>query len=72
MKPIDWLKKKWVEHIAAVIDMTTQIANQNKDDVGELSNAEAKEELIKSKGDIKVAAEACVKARKEKVRLNCI
>ena len=66
MKPLDWLKQKWAELSEAVIDMVSQLANQN-DDVGELSKAEAKEELIKSKGDIKKAADACMKSRREKV-----
>ena len=73
MTPIDWLKNKWVELIEIVVDMVSQKGKlPGNDDVGELHRNEAKEELVRCKGNVEEAVDACMKSRKMKVSQSCV
>ena len=69
MSPHDWLKKKWAELVELVADMVSQKGKlPGSDIIGELSRKEAKEELVRCRGNVEEAVNACIKNRKKKVK----
>ncbi|KAH9494612.1 E3 ubiquitin-protein ligase rnf31 [Bulinus truncatus] len=64
MTPLEWLKANWKKNVAKVMNMATVIGNgQQCNSVGELTESEAEEGYISCHGNIREAAQYCVKKR---------
>ncbi|XP_064611767.1 E3 ubiquitin-protein ligase lubel-like [Liolophura sinensis] len=65
-KPVDWLKENWQDMIDTVIALATsegQASTHN--DIGQITDVEAKESLKKAWGNVEEAVKDCVSKRKK-------
>lgn len=70
LRPLDWLQTKWLKMIDDVAKMATEKGKGlERNDVGDISNMEAKQALIECGGEIDKAVEKCLEDRKAKVDL---
>lgn len=68
-KPINWLKENYQVMVDTVVAMATregQVTTRN--DIGQITDVEARESLKKTGGNVEEAMKDCVSERKQKVR----
>lgn len=68
--PLQWLKQVWVNRVKSVRSKVTKEGkDMNENEVGELSEMEAKTSLKETSGEIQQAVDICTKRRRKLVRL---
>lgn len=67
-QPITWLRENWSNMVDTVLTVATKYGRETKENnVGTISQKEAKESLKKHKGNIWQAVTECVQQRQKKV-----
>lgn len=62
--PLQWLKQIWMKRVKSVMaEVAKAGADMNENEVGELSEAEAKNSLKETKGDVEEAVKICTAKR---------
>lgn len=68
--PLQWLKQIWMKRVKSVMaEVAKAGADMNENEVGELSEAEAKNSLKETKGDVEEAVKICTAKRCKLVSL---
>lgn len=68
--PLQWLKQIWMKRVKSVTaEVAKAGADMNENEVGELSEMEAKNSLKETKGDVEEAVKSCTAKRCKLVSL---
>ena len=68
--PLQWLRQVWVSRVQAVRSKVTKEGkDMSENEVGDLSDTEAKTALKESSGEIQQAVDICTKRRRKLVRV---
>lgn len=68
--PLEWLQENWRNMVDSVVTLSTNYGNDKKEnDIGLLSENEARDALRLHKGNIWAAVTECVEGRQRKVNM---